>query len=126
MNLGKAQKIENASLNGWTEGPGYFKRNGFTYLTYTGNHVDSAGYKVAYSYSKNDFPFTELSSRWYNTTLISTGLDNEAPLGYASKSTVKQVSNYRGLGHSSNVIGPDLDAFTPLITTPTVLITTIR
>ena len=81
VNLGKAQKIENANLNGWTEGPGYFKRNGFTYLTYTGNHVDSAGYKVAYSYSKNNFPFTELSSRWYNTTLISTGLDNEAPLG---------------------------------------------
>lgn len=107
--LGKTQKIENANLNGWTEGPGYFKRNGFTYLTYTGNHVDSSGYKVAYSYTKGGLPFADLSSKWYNTTLISTGLDNESPLGYGAKSTLKQVTNYRGLGHSSNVIGPDLD-----------------
>ena len=107
--LGKANKITEAYLNGWTEGPGYFKRNGYTYLTYTGNHVDSAGYKVAYSVSKDNFPFTGLTSKWYNTTLISTGLDNEAPLGYGAKNTIKQVSNYRGLGHSSNVIGPDLD-----------------
>lgn len=107
--LGKAQRVENANLNGWTEGPGYFKRNGFNYLTYTGNHVDSAGYKVAYSYNTKGLPFENLSSKWYNTTLISTGLDNEAPLGYGAQNSVKQVTNYRGLGHSSNVIGPDLD-----------------
>ena len=107
--LGKAQKVENAYLNGWTEGPGYFKRNGFSYLTYTGNHVDSAGYKVAYSYTTGALPFENLSAKWYNTTLISTGLDNESLLGYGANNNVKQVTNYRGLGHSSNVIGPDLD-----------------
>lgn len=102
--------IEDAYLDGWTEGPGYFKRNGYSYFTYTGNHVDSAGYKEAYSYVKGDFPLEGLSSAWNNTTLLSTGFDNEALPGYASRDGSKQVSDYRGLGHASNVIGPDMDS----------------
>lgn len=101
--------VEGAYLDGWTEGPGYFKRNGYSYFTYAGNHVDSAGYKVAYSYVEGNFPLAGLSSHWNNTTLISTGMDNEALPGYASKTNTKSVTTYRGLGHSSNVIAPNLD-----------------
>ena len=102
--------VEDAYLGGWTEGPGYFKRNGYSYFTYTGNHVDSAGYKEAYSYVKGNYPLEGLSSRWDNTTLLSTGFDNEALAGYASLDGSKAVSDYRGLGHASNVIGPDMDS----------------
>ena len=102
--------VEDAYLGGWTEGPGYFKRNDYSYFTYTGNHVDSAGYKEAYSYVKGNSPLEGLSSKWNNTTLLSTGFDNEALPGYASLDGSKAVSDYRGLGHTSNVIGPDMDS----------------
>ena len=105
-----ANIVEDAYLGGWTEGPGYFKRNGYSYFTYTGNHVDSAGYKEAYSYTTSDSPLEGLTSRWNNTTLLSTGFDNEALPGYASVDGSKQVTDYRGLGHASNVIGPDMDS----------------
>lgn len=103
--------VETAYLDGWTEGPGYFKRNGYGYFTYTGNHVDSANYKVGYSYTSNDDELlTGLSAREQNITLVSSGMDNEAVAGYASKTGNTAVSNYRGLGHASNVVGPNLDS----------------
>lgn len=103
--------VDTAYLNGWTEGPGYFTRNGYGYFTYTGNHVDSASYKVAYSYTSNEDNVVDgLQEKTQNITLVSSGMDNEALPGYASKDGSTQVSNYRGLGHSSNVVGPNLDS----------------
>lgn len=105
--------IDDAYESGWTEGPGVFARNGYEYLTYAANHVDAPQYRVAYSYAKNAIVFGEtenLNSPWDNVTLVSTGIDNPAVPGYASKTGNTAVSDYRGLGHSSNVVGPNLDS----------------
>lgn len=105
--------IDDAYESGWTEGPGVFARNGYEYLTYAANHVDAPQYRVAYSYAKNAIVFGEtenLNSPWDNVTLVSTGIDNPAVPGYASKTGNTAVTDYRGLGHSSNVIGPNLDS----------------
>ena len=106
-------KVKDAYLDGWTEGPGVFGRNGYEYMTYTGNHVDVSTYRVAYSYARGGIDLANeqnLQSLWDNTTLVSSGIDNAAVPGYASKTGDTAVTNYRGLGHSSNVIGPDLDS----------------
>lgn len=76
----------------WTEGPTVIKRNGIYYLTDTGNHVHSTGYRV-------------------NLTTSSTG-----PLsGYTSTSNNPILINTEGqnvgLGHSSTFVGPDLDTY---------------
>lgn len=105
--------IDDAYESGWTEGPGIFARNGYEYLTYAANHVDAPQYRVAYSYAKNAIVFGDaenLNSPWDNVTLVSTGIDNPAVPGYASKTGNTAVTDYRGLGHSSNVVGPNLDS----------------
>lgn len=105
--------IDDAYESGWTEGPGVFARNGYEYLTYAANHVDAPQYRVAYSYAKNAIVFGDaenLNSPWDNVTLVSTGIDNPAVPGYASKTGNTAVTDYRGLGHNSNVVGPNLDS----------------
>ncbi|MGG4048786.1 carbohydrate-binding protein [Paenibacillus favisporus] len=79
-----------ANMNGWTEGSTLFKRNGKYYMTYTGNHVFSKGYRVDYAVSTN--PLKGFVRDTDNPLLIST----EGP-------TV-------GLGHNTVVVGPNLDA----------------
>jgi len=79
-----------ASMNGWTEGSTLFKRDGKYYMTYTGNHVFSKGYRVDYAVGTN--PLTGFVRDADNPILIST----EGP-------TV-------GLGHNTVVVGPNLDA----------------
>lgn len=83
-----------ASLNGWTEGPGLFRRGDNLYLTYAGNAVTSAGYRVGYSYQMGTDPLGQFILAENNILLLSTGPDA-----------------FQGLGHSSNVIGPDLDSW---------------
>ncbi|MFB9330873.1 carbohydrate-binding protein [Paenibacillus aurantiacus] len=79
-----------ANMKGWTEGSTLFKRDGKYYMTYTGNHVFSKGYRVDYAVSNN--PITGFVRDTDNPILIST----EGP-------TV-------GLGHNTVVVGPNLDA----------------
>lgn len=80
-----------ADLNGWTEGPSITYRNNRYYLTYVGNHLESKGYRVCYSVSK------EIDSHYeqplYNPLLIKT------------------IDEYNCLGHSSTVLAPDLDGY---------------
>ncbi len=90
--LGPTKTLGDANLLGWIEGPGIIRRGEYTYLTYTGNHVISHGYRVAYSYAKDLPGLSEFSQPRDNVTLIDT--DPE----------------HRGLGHSSNFYGPDLDS----------------
>jgi xylan 1,4-beta-xylosidase len=80
-----------ASLSGWTEGSTIFKRNGLYYMTYTGNHVFSPGYRVNYSIS--GAPLTGYQPK------------PPAPL------LLKTHGPFAGLGHSSSFIGPDLDTW---------------
>lgn len=78
-----------AYMGGWTEGPTVFKRGGKYYMTYTGNHVFSAGYRVDVAVS--DDPLQGFAGQPDNPVLLRS-----------EGATV-------GLGHNSVVTGPDLD-----------------
>ena len=90
--FGFGQTIPGTSLGHWTEGPMIIKRNGTYYLTFTGNHVFSKGYRIHYAVSKESptGPYRMLSN---HLLAISTKPD------------------FFGLGHSSTVMGPDLDSY---------------
>lgn len=100
-----------ASTNGWTEGPGYFRRGDYFYLTYTGNHVRDKSYRVAYSYTTAPSLLSNLIQPKYNITIMTT--DTPYPHtngGYGSKSTFDPLTTFSGTGHSSNTVGPNLDS----------------
>ncbi|KIL39517.1 glycoside hydrolase [Gordoniibacillus kamchatkensis] len=82
----------NTSLGHWTEGPTIIKRNGRYFITYTGNHVFSKGYRVNYAVNRES-PTGTYTIPENNSILISTADD------------------FNGLGHSSTVMGPDLDSY---------------
>ncbi len=90
--LGAPKTLGDANLRGWIEGPGIIRRGEYSYLTYTGNHVISKGYRIAYSYAKNLENLSNFVQPRDNVTIIDTDPD------------------HYGLGHSSNFVGPDLDS----------------
>ena len=90
--IGLTKNLGDANLRGWIEGPGTIRRGNYTYLTYTGNHVISNGYRIAYSYANNINGLSGFTQPYDNVTLIDTD------------------PTHRGLGHSSNFYGPDLDS----------------
>lgn len=78
-------------MNGWTEGAMVIKVNGVYYMTYTGNHVLAKGYRINYATStKTPLRFTPADN---NPILLSTS------------------DAVNGIGHSSTVLGPDLDSY---------------
>ncbi|UJF34881.1 family 43 glycosylhydrolase [Paenibacillus hexagrammi] len=79
-------------LQHWTEGSMIMKRNGKYVITYTGNHVFSTGYRIQYSVSDQG-PHGPYRTPENNPFVIST------------------EDEFNGLGHSSTVIGPDLDSY---------------
>lgn len=89
---GPAVPLEGSEMGHWTEGPMIFKRDGRYYITMTGNHLLSRGYRVNYAVSDKDplGPYRVLRNR---TLLVDTSL------------------NHGSLGHSSTAIGPDLDSY---------------
>ncbi len=80
----------NAFMNGWTEGPMVIKTDGNYYLTYTGNHVFSKGYRINVGVGKKP---TSFKPEEENPVLINT------------------LGETYGIGHSSSVKGPDLDSY---------------
>lgn len=84
------QKV-GAYMGNWTEGPMVIYYNGIYYLTYTGNHVWSRGYRIDYATStRNPRKFTEAKN---SPLLVST------------------TDDCYGIGHSSTVMGPNLDSY---------------
>lgn len=92
LSLDMSRNLDNTVLGGWTEGPYLIKRDGIYYITYTGNHVTSEGYRIGYSYSSDEL-FTRDAFTEGETIVLNTD------------------ENYKGLGHSSTVLGPDLDSY---------------
>lgn len=92
LTISPMQTLGEANLRHWIEGPGVFRRGDYSYLTYTGNHVISKGYRIAYSYAKDLSSLSDFIQPVDNVTLIDT--DDE----------------HYGIGHSSNFNGPDLDS----------------
>lgn len=82
----------NTSLGHWTEGSMIIKRNGRFFMTYTGNHVFSSGYRVNYGINCQS-PIGNYTIPENNPILISTDPD------------------FNGLGHSATVMGPDMDSY---------------
>lgn len=80
--------LTGAALCGWTEGPFVCKKDGMYYMTYTGNHYLSKGYRILAARSRN--PLTGYEDDVYNPIVIKT------------------EGEVTGLGHSSTVTGPDL------------------
>jgi len=75
-------------MNGWTEGPFVSKRDGVYFMTLTGNHYLSSGYRI--DAASSDHPLHGYVPDPLNPILI--GADGPAV----------------GLGHSSSAWGPDL------------------
>src|SRR5690606_33153953 len=80
-----------AEMKGWTEGATVFKRYGKYYMTYTGNHVWSKGYRINYATSTSPTG-TFMEDPTQNPLLLQTEGENV------------------GLGHNSIIRGPDLDS----------------
>lgn len=77
-----------AFLHGWTEGPFVVKEDGVYYLTFTGNHYLSKGYRIHEGIASH--PLGPYHDNPHNPLAVRTEGD------------------VVGLGHSSTVIGPDL------------------
>ena len=83
--------LTGAYLHGWTEGPMILKRDGFYYMTYTGNHYLSKGYRIHAASSRH--PLTGYKDEPGGPIAVHT---QDGPVG---------------LGHSSTVLGPDLVSY---------------
>lgn len=83
-------------LGAWNEGPYMLKRYGAYYLTHTGTHYLSPGYRVNYAYAPKGSDVSKSSS--------FTHIDNLNTL-------VATEDNFHALGHSSTVLGPDMDSY---------------
>ncbi len=75
-------------LHGWTEGPMVVKENGMYYMTYTGNHYLSRGYRIHAATSRD--PLAGFRDCPDNPIIVHAEGD------------------WTGLGHSSTVIGPNM------------------
>jgi len=82
--------IKETWLNGWTEGPLVLRHGGRYYLTYTGNHLHSKCYKVAYSVSDSS-PVSGYVNMKNRVILAEVG------------------DEFHALGHSSSCLAPDMD-----------------
>ena len=86
-------KATGVTLNHWTEGPGMIRRGEWTYLTFTGNHYLSTGYRVAWASRKGD-ALGRYTQPKDHTLMINSVFKDP----------------FTGLGHSANFYGPDLDS----------------
>jgi len=85
--------LNNTQIGNWTEGSYILRRNGINYITYTGTHVTSAGYRVGYSFSEDSAVTSDAYTYDPKNIILSTSLD------------------FNGLGHSATVLGPDMDSY---------------
>lgn len=95
MKIVGAKQLEDTQIGGWTEGPHMFKKDGTYYLTYTGTAVTSPAYRVAYSYHVEEEPGDFFDPRGYT---------------YGNLLLLNTEDEFNGLGHSCNVMGPNLDS----------------
>lgn len=77
-----------AYMHGWTEGPYVVKAGGKYYMTYTGNHYLSKGYRI--HLAVGDSPLSGYADDAANPIVVHTQGEGV------------------GLGHSCTVLGPDL------------------
>lgn len=91
---GKQANYSQCTTGNWTEGPFMLQKNGNYYLTYTGTHLLSESYRVVYAYGDRD-----------SNLLNSKALKPMDTIALSTK------DDFKGLGHSSTTLGPDLDSY---------------
>ena len=94
--------IGNSSVGGWTEGNGFFKRNGNYYLMYTGSNILSPGYLTHYSTATSD---SWKSAFGTDAKLNAPGFEQgiDWPMGCETD------PKFYSLGHATSLLGPDMD-----------------
>lgn len=92
-----SKTFQDTSIASWTEGPYMLKKDGIYYLTYTGPNVVSEAYKVGYSY--------------YVESEGSTFFDRKAFTSSNDYLLLNTSDEYRGLGHSATIMGPNMDSY---------------
>lgn len=99
VNQSATPQLNGTSIGGWTEGSYILKRDGIYYLTYTGNHVASDGYRIAYATAEN-------------VATSVGGIDRNAWTRAENNPLVLETETaLKGIGHSSTVMGPDMDSY---------------
>ena len=93
LNPKGVNKSTGVTLNHWTEGPGMIRRGEWSYLTFTGNHYLSTGYRIAWASRKGD-ALGRYTQPKDHTLMINSVFKDD----------------FTGLGHSANFYGPDLDS----------------
>ncbi len=94
--------IAESSVGGWTEGNGFFKRNGNYYLMYTGSNILSPGYLTHYSTARGDsWKDAFGTDEKVNAGGFEQGID--WPMGCETEDT------FYALGHATSLLGPDMD-----------------
>ena len=94
--------IAESSVGGWTEGNGFFKRDGNYYLMYTGSNILSPGYLTHYSTARGDGWKTAFGTEdRVNAPGFEQGID--WPMGCETD------PEFYSLGHATSVLGPDMD-----------------
>lgn len=86
-------RFNNTSMGSWTEGPYLLNRDGIYYMTYTGTNVASPAYRVGYSVSTEENFYSANAFTQEDNILLNTS------------------DSYQGLGHSSTVLGPNMDTY---------------
>jgi xylan 1,4-beta-xylosidase len=96
LSIGTDVVLAGSQIGGqWTEGPTAFERNGLHYLTATGNHVDSTGYRVDVA-ANSIGPLATYTS---------------SPNSPGNPILLSSEGAHVGLGHNGVFIGPDLDTY---------------
>lgn len=94
--------IAESSVGGWTEGNGFFKRDGKYYLMYTGSDILSPGYLTHYSVSLDDgWKKSFGTDQRTNAPGFEQGVD--WPMGCETD------PEFYSLGHATSLLGPDMD-----------------
>lgn len=91
-----AMSYSESHIGGWNEGPYMLKRYGAYYMTLTGTHYLSPAYRVNYIYGGKGKDVSKSSS--------FTHVENLNTL-------VATEDDFHALGHSSTVLGPDMDSY---------------
>ena len=89
--------LDNTNIGGWTEGSYILKRDGIYYMTYTGLHVASNGYRVSYATALD-------GTNLYDRAAFNAGINLPMLLETGNP-------DFQGLGHSATVMGPDMDSY---------------
>ena len=91
-----AMAYSETHLGAWNEGPYMLQRYGAYYMTHTGTHYLSPAYRVNYVYAPKGSDVSKSSSFIH--------IDNLNTL-------VATEDDFHALGHSSTVLGPDMDSY---------------